>query len=255
VAGGNELTDTNIDKVDKNRWALAQQWEREYWKSIEQKRSRFGKPFLRKLLSWVGLKPRYSGDDWNRWWRVQFKNYDFLPPRLENAVELGCGPYTNARLIAETCEVNHLFLSDPLIRDYVKFKSTFVNEMYRAGQCFVDDHPIEETPFAKNYFDLVVMINVLDHVHDAKLCMSNAVDLLKSKGILIIGQDLTDETDMHQSDVRDDIGHPIKIDHRWIDSYLTGHFENIIYHILPREAGRNPEAHYGTYIFAGRKLI
>jgi SAM-dependent methyltransferase len=127
--------------------------------------------------------------------------------------------------------------------------------MYKTGGCFLDDHPIEDTPFAKNYFDLVVMINVLDHVQDANLCLSNAVDLLKSKGILIIGQDLTDKTDMHQPDVRDDIGHPIKIDHRWIDSYLTGHFENIIHHILPREAGRNPEAHYGTFIFVGKKMV
>ena len=244
----------DIVKVDEQRWEVAQDWERKHWNEAQRLRSRYGKNVAWKLLSPV-LPSKFRGDDWNHWWKEQFANYDFLPNIIENGIELGCGPYTNVRLMLDGREFRHLVLSDPLIRDYVKFKLTFVSEMYKSARCVLDGHPIEECPFKSNYFDLVVMINVLDHVRDAELCMANAVDLVRSDGILIIGQDLTDHVDMMQSGVRNDIGHPIKVGHKWMNEFVEGRFENLLYRILPRESGRNPEAHYGTYIFAGRKLI
>jgi SAM-dependent methyltransferase len=245
----------DIVKVDKQRWQVAQEWEREHWKTVQRAKGKFGKNVIWKLLSLSKLTPSgYWGDDWNHWWKRQFQNYHFLPKNVENTIELGCGPFTNVRLIVDTCEIKHLFLSDPLIRDYVRFKSSFVGQMYRSGKCFIDDHPIEDNPFASNYFDLVIMINVLDHVWDAELCMRKAIDIVRTGGILIIGQDLTDEVDMRQPGVKNDPGHPIRVGHHWIDRFLHRRFNKIIYRILPRELGRNPEAHYGTYIFAGKKL-
>lgn len=242
-------------KVTKERWQKAQDWEKNFWIFTQKQRAKYGKNAIWKILALIGLKSKYRGDDWNEWWREQFDNYGFLPEKVNNAVELGCGPYTNFRLINEKCSPKHLFLSDPLIKTYINFKQTFVSEMFLKGGCLIDDHPIEEGPFASNYFDLTVMINVLDHVCDATLCVKNAIRITKPAGILIIGQDLTDDDDWEKiANKPEDIGHPIKVNHKWLDDLLLTDFEVIRQKILPRESGRNPKHHYGTYLFAGRKM-
>src|SRR5437660_4560151 len=162
-----------LDKVDRDRWLQAQQWERQHWVRTQKERARYCKNYIWRLLRLSGAVAKYRGDDWNLWWKNQFNEYRFLPKVVHNALELGCGPYTNVRLMLERCRFEHLYLSDPLIRTYVKFKLTFVADMYKSAECVLDDHPAEELPFASNYFDLVVMINVLDHVQNASLCMDN----------------------------------------------------------------------------------
>jgi SAM-dependent methyltransferase len=244
-----------IEAVSGKRWQEAQQWEEAHWVRTQQLRARWGKNLLWRLLALVGAVPKYRGDDWNQWWKKQFDDYAFLPPVIENALEVGCGPYTNVRLMLDRCRFRHLYLSDPLIRTYVKFKLTLVSELYRNAGCILDDHPLEELPFASDYFDLVVKINVLDHVQDARKCMESVVRVTKPGGILIIGQDLTNEEDM-EALKRDPgaAGHPIKLDAEWFDAFLKQGFEPIIFKVLSRQEGRAPEHHYGNLIFAGRKL-
>jgi len=84
-----------------------------------------------------------------------------------------------------------------------------------------DDHPIEELPFADKYFDLVVMINVLDHVRDARLCMKNVMRIVKPDGILIIGQDLTNEANRLRTPQDFRTGHPITLDAEWFKPHLS----------------------------------
>ena len=96
-------------------------------------------------------------------------------------------------------------------------------------------------------------INVLDHVQDARKCMENLVGVIRPGGLLIIGQDLTNEEDLKV--LRNDAGaagHPIKLDHEWFEPFLN-RFEPLISKVLSREQGREPSFHYGTLIFAGRK--
>ena len=120
----------------------------------------------------------------------------------------------------------------------------------------MDDHPIEEIPYKDNNFDLTVMINVLDHVQDADLCISNAIRITKPGGIIIIGNELTNKDDLVSVQQEEgEIGHPIKIDHTWLDQHLHERLEPIVYKVLPREAGRDPAHHYGVYIFSGKKII
>jgi SAM-dependent methyltransferase len=242
------------DKVDRQRWEVAQRWERDHWVRTQRLRARYLKNYIWRVLRACRLVPKYRGDDWNHWWKEQFEGYQFLPSTVSNALEVGCGPYTNVRLMLDRCHLEHLYLSDPLIRTYVKFKLTFVAEMYRRAECVLDDHPLEELPFANDYFDLVVMINVLDHVQDAAKCMENLVRVTRPGGLLLIGQDLTDEQDLVA--LRDDAGaagHPIKLDHLWFASYLENGFQPILNKILSRSQGRAPQHHYGNLIFAGRK--
>jgi ubiquinone/menaquinone biosynthesis C-methylase UbiE len=239
--------------VSEERWHTAQQWERQHWIGAQAARARYGKNYVWRALAAFGFVPKYRGDDWNGWWKAQFDDYRFLPPTVKNALEVGCGPYTNLRLIMNSCPPQHIYLSDPLIRTYVKFKLTFVADMYRKALCVLDDHPLEELPFADNYFDLTVMINVLDHVRDARLCMENLVRVTKRGGVAIIGQDLSNDED-REALTRDPgaAGHPIKLDYQWFEPYL-GNFESLIRKVLPREQGRAPSHHYATLIFAGRK--
>ncbi|HXE41775.1 MAG TPA: class I SAM-dependent methyltransferase [Candidatus Baltobacteraceae bacterium] len=243
------------DKVSAERWRAAQQWEEQHWIGAQKARARFFKNYIWRILSAAGLVSKYRGDDWNEWWKRQFDNYQFLPSTVNNALEAGCGPYTNVRLMLDRCHFEHLYLSDPLIRTYAKFKLTFVAERYRNADCMLDDHPLEELPFADNYFDLAVMINVLDHVQDAGKCMENLIRIVKPGGILILGQDLTNEQDL--AALKNDagaIGHPIKLDAEWFAPFLGKKFAPIIYKTLSREEGRAPEFHCGDLIFAGRKL-
>jgi SAM-dependent methyltransferase len=241
------------DNVSLERWREAQAWERGHWVNAQKLRARYFKNAVWRLLSAARLVPKYRGDDWNTWWKRQFDDYRFLPSEVENAIEVGCGPYTNVRLMLERCRIHHLVLSDPLIRTYVQFKLTLVTELYRQAGCVLDDHPLESLPFASNYFDLAVKINVLDHVQDAHKCMENLVNVVRPGGLLIIGQDLTNEADLKV--LKNDagaVGHPIKLDHEWFEPFLEG-FEPLIKRVLGREQGREPSYHYGTLIFAGRK--
>ena len=243
------------DKVTHERWEAAQEWERRQWVRTQQLRARYGKNFIWRLLSSFRLVSKYRGDDWNDWWKQQFDGYRFLPKVIRNALEVGCGPYTNLRLMLDTTRFEHIYLSDPLIRTYVHFKLTFVAEMYKTAGCVLDDHPLEELPFASEYFDLVVMINVLDHVKDAKRCMENLLRVIQPGGILILGQDLTNDEDLLAlKEDEGEVGHPIKLDDSWFRPFLDGNFDPIVKKLLTREHGRAPQHHYGNLIFAGRKF-
>lgn len=241
------------DRVERERWEAAQAWERDHWLRGKKELARYGKNYVWKLLALLGIVEKYRGDDRNQWWKQGFDNYTFLPQSVNNALEVGCGPFTNIRLIRQVCKPEHVFLSDPLIRTYVNFKMTFVNEMYREAACVLDDHPLEELPFADSYFDLVVMINVLDHVQNASLCVQNLIRVVRPEGFLIIGQDLTDEEDLKRQPEGLQIGHPITLDEKWFEPHLQGHFDAVLHKVLRREVGWAPQWHYGTLVFAGKK--
>lgn len=241
------------DRVGASRWQEAQRWELDHWHRQQHNLAKYGKNQIWRLLAIAGIVEKYRGDDDNHWWASCFDNYQFLPKRVENAIEVGCGPYSNMRLIRKTCEPMHLFLSDPLIRKYTDFKMTFVNEMYRGGECYLDDHPLENLPYADDYFDLAVMLNVLDHVQDANACMCSLLRILKRGGIVIIGQDLTNEEDLQALPTGVRTGHPITLNDEWFRSYIDGAFEPLLRKTLPRSAGRTPQWHYGTLLFAGVK--
>ena len=241
------------DKVSIERWQTAQTWERNHWIRDRKELAKYGKNIAWRLLSLFGFVDKYRGDDRNSWWMSMFDNYKFLPGKVNNALEVGCGPYTNMRLIQKACQPAHLYLSDPLIRTYVKFNMTYVSEMYKEAACCLDDHPLESLPFANEFFDLVVMINVLDHVQDADACMKNIVRVTRPGGYVVIGQDLTNDEDHAKQPDGLQIGHPITVDEAWFKPYLKDAIEPVINKVLPREMGWAPQWHYGTLIYVGKK--
>lgn len=238
--------------VSYEAWKQAQVWEREFWFRQQRNLKKFGKNYIWKLLALVGRVEKYRGDDSNRWWAEQFAGYSFLPATAENMIEVGCGPYTNVRLVRKVCKPVRLFLSDPLIRAYMDFPMTMVRELHRNAGAYFDDHPLEDLPFRDSYFDVAVMINVLDHVQDAHACMKSLLRILKRGGYVIIGQDLTDEEDFrtHPDGMR--TGHPITLDAGWFEPY-TSQCNEILKKVLTRQEGREPQWHHATLIFAGVK--
>lgn len=240
--------------VSESRWKDAQAWERDTWIATEKRRARYFKNWLWPVLAAVGLKPRFRGNDWNDWWAKGFDHYRFLPRQIDNAIELGCGPYTNWRLIGKQCQTKHLVLSDPLIRTYAGFPLTYVRHLHRSAACTLDDHPAEACVFAAGAFDVVVMINVLDHVRDASRCMQVAQELVRPGGWLVIGQDLSDAGDVEVLErAPGHEGHPIAVDERWMRDQLGESWSPAVNRVLSRGEGRDPAHHSGTFLFAGRR--
>jgi ubiquinone/menaquinone biosynthesis C-methylase UbiE len=227
---------------------MAQAYELDAWK----KQNSWYVSLAKSMMKACGLSKVSVGDDWNHWWKQQFDDYRVLPEAMENVVELGCGPYTNMRLISEGRKFGSIVCSDPLAKDYINFKKRWLSRQYHDARITLDSHPIEECPFRDDYFDLVVLVNVLDHVQDAEKCLETAIGILKPGGWFVFGQDLTDEEDAKLT--KDDVGHPIKISDAQIDAVLLHRFNASLYKVLPRHEGRNPQGHCGTYCFIGRKL-
>ena len=238
--------------VSEERWRQAQEWEAAFWRSQNPAPSRTLVARAKRLVKRaLGMQKTNTGDDWNHWWAEKFGGYAALPARLESAIELGCGPYTNLRVILPGREARRVVCSDPLVREYLQFEDRWLGQAWRRGAVEVDDHPIEACVFESESFDLVVMINVLDHVRDAMECLRQAARITRPGGWLVVGQDLSNAEDVARTG--EDTGHPIRIGQATLDTALLPEFEAKLHRVLAREEGRNPEAHCGTYLFIGAK--
>jgi SAM-dependent methyltransferase len=248
-----EIATHSTAKVTAERWNEAQKWELELWQKAQVKRgwNRLVWPVAAPILRRMDAE-RAFGDDWNRWWRARFDGYRFLPASLGQCVELGCGPYTNIRLMLAGRDADRVVCSDPLVRSYITFRGRWLAGAHAAALVEIDDQPIEACTLPSRGFDLVVMINVLDHVQDARVCLEKAVDLCKPGGILVLGQDLSDERDVARHPY--DIGHPIRLCREDLEPYLAS-FDPLHRRDLSRDEGRAPELHYATLVFAGRKRM
>ena len=241
----------SVRSVSAERWSEAQEWELTLWREGLRKHGwkQVVWPVVAPVLRALNWR-RAWGDDWNHWWKDRFEGYAFLPSDLGDCIELGCGPYTNIRLILEGRTASRVVCSDPLADSYVGFTGRWLAEAHAAGRVEVDSHAIEESPFARPSFDLVVMINVLDHVRDADLCMRTAIELVRPGGYFVLGQDLSNEDDLTHHPY--DVGHPIRLRREDLEPYLQP-LTPVHRKDLTREEGRDPRLHYATLVYAGRK--
>lgn len=237
--------------VSRERWREAQDWERGWWDHDVRKAWRLQKFRFVRTLARI-LSGEGPGDDHNYWWAQQFEDYEFVPSQLNNVVEFGCGPYTNLRLILKNRTANHVFASDPLAKHYIRYRGFQLRRRWKRGEYMIDDHPLEEAPFASGFFDLVVCINVLDHVRSPEACLRQLDRVTGPGGIVVLGQDLTNAEDVARGS-SSSIGHPHVFDDT---EALLAHFDGftpLLDKVLPREQGRAPSKHYGTLVYAGRK--
>jgi SAM-dependent methyltransferase len=243
------MPEQGLSSVDKDRWKRAQQWELDFWRRAQVKTGwkkvafKLARPVLAAIQS-----RRATGDDWNHWWAEQFDHYSFLPDHVGDYIELGCGPYTNTRLVMKGRTADRVVCSDPLAEEYLKFEGRWLADAARKGKVEIDAHAIEELPFAPGTFDCVVIINVLDHVMDADACMRTAIGLLKPGGYFIFGQNLANP-EMRGKHEWFEEGHPIRATAEDVDGYLQGLTPVLNKTVPPND----PPLHTGILVYAGTR--
>lgn len=226
-----------IIKVDHERWTEAQKFEEQCWKD-----------------AW------HLQDDWNMWWKKQFDDYEVLEknlPETIRAIEVGCGPFTNARLIELILQYKEIsfVLSDPLMESYLLLPDCWVkkNQNRQTPEIIIDKNnsQLENLNFANEQFDLLVCINVLDHVEDVNKCFDEMYRVLKKDGLLVFGQDLTDWTKRGDPSPKDDQdqGHPVRVNQEFCELKLKN-YDSFLNKIVE---SRNKQAHYGCLCYIGRK--
>lgn len=204
-----------------------------------------------ELHFWMTQAP--DGEDWNHWWEIMFEAYWFIPTTAHSMLEVGCGPYAEntRRILANRPDITECWFNDPLLLRYIE-KGCSVAKLARHGRLSYD--PIEDMTIYRR-FDLIVCINVLDHVKNVAKCFEKMLARLNPGGMLVFGNNLSNEQDLQQCpESWADTKHPIKMDFESLAPFLFLPYQTRFLRILPREQGRNPKAHYATLLWAGVKL-
>jgi len=220
-------------RVDLARWQEAQRYERRTW--------------MEKNLA--------SATDRNEYHRRMFGGYAALAGRrFDRAIELGCGPFTNMRMILPSCAIGELTLLDPLITDYLlhpycQYKNgrlggifnvrphaknplilaALLYKNFSLGGFFgrpvqiisgmIEQYDLDQT------FDLVVMVNVLEHCQDVQVVFDKIEAMLKPGGYFVFHDRLLDnETVKTLSERLYDSGHPLRIQDAVIEEFLSSNF-------------------------------
>jgi hypothetical protein len=224
-----------IITVSKNRWNTAQTYERQ---------------------TWMVKAGAHSTEDRNRDHLANFDNFRCLNGMVFNhAIELGCGPFTNLRYIMRSCRIQKCTLLDPLAEDYFqhrhcnykdhflrgdarplfdKLSRTIVHRAFRRvikrtapNLLFatlpiqeIIAKPIEEMPI-KGEYDLIVIINVIEHCYDARLIFDK-IKSMASKDAILVFHDKYYYHDQVSRDVSRlyDAGHPLRVDRSVVDDFL-----------------------------------
>ncbi len=149
-----------MKSVNQNRWDIAQKSEVEYWDtewdsaSLKSKMEGYYKEKLDRLLK-----------IWDRYIKLKSSS---------KILQIGCGPLD----LINYFKIGKRYSIDPLADMYKKkfdidYKST--NLKKASG---------ENIPFPDNYFDLVIINNVIDHTHLPEKVMEEIHRVLKKDGIL-----------------------------------------------------------------------
>ena len=221
--------ESGIHRVDKERWSEAQEYEKDTW-----------------------ISNPHLDDDRNS---EHFLRFDSLQKILEiqntyeNIIELGCGPFTNLRLMSPIIKPKKIKLLDPLINEYLKLPNcTYKNNTLNG--CPVDfiNSPIEEYKSEIKY-DLVIMINVIEHCYDVELIFQKINSILKKDGIFIFS-DVFFENGYEMANNTYDAGHPLRLSKTKLD-FLLEDYETIYekyYHGLYSQDWRNDIYYIGKKI-------
>lgn len=190
-----------IHKVSEERWQTAQKYERS---------------------GWMERDPN-AVDDRNFDHFSRFESLDSIKGELSSKssiIELGCGPFTNLRLFSNLLNNPQITLLDPLIHSYINLEHC----SYKTGS--LNDHPttliassIENFDAQGQKFDVVVMVNVIEHCFDVSAIFNKILQILNDNGLFIF-------SDVYFNDVYDlasklyDAGHPLRLSELKLNEFL-----------------------------------
>jgi SAM-dependent methyltransferase len=190
--------------VDEERWKQAQVYEKDTW-----------------MKHGLG-----SADDRDAQHTANFGNYEVVPNNLHHCVELGCGPFTQTYNILQGRNAESITLVDPLLNEYLNHPHCRYDKLIipsvtgQAPGSLQKPHliasPAEDFEM-KGLYDTAIMINVLEHVRDAKKVMENLVSCLQTGGVLIFHDRTYDGLDITKIY---DVGHPIRITSKFLEPFL-----------------------------------
>lgn len=183
-----------VTKVSLERWREAQRFECDGW-----------------LKHWSHAASDRHEEHFNG-----FNGYYVVPKHLRSVIEIGCGPFTQLSTILRNRTATSITLVDPLLEQYRQLPHC----PYATGQylgytptlraCMAEDVKDVEA------FDVVICINVLEHVMDATVVLDNLYNMLKPRGVLVFGERWHDSYDPRENF---DIGHPIIVRKSILDAF------------------------------------
>ncbi len=202
------VTDRGIIQVDHDRWEMAQKYEKRTWM----------------------VSALHVDDDRNQEHAERFDWYRSLGCHaFKSVIELGCGPFTNLRLILPLIpSVQHVTLLDPLIQEYLNHPhSTYRNKCLCNRPIETIASSIEQFSPIQTY-DMVVMINVLEHCYDIPKIFNVLLQLLAPKGIFIFADNVfrKEEIPILISN-QFDSGHPIRVSEDFVTQFWDQHFHTL----------------------------
>lgn len=223
-----------IVEVNQLRWENAQRYERRTW------------------MEAGGLKRR---EDRNKTHKEGFGNYLAIKGRhFRNGIELGCGPFTNMQHIIKEIHCEKIALLDPLIEDYLKHPyCTYKGK--RLGRWFgkkvetialpVEDYLPEEQ------FDLIVIINVLEHCFSVSKIFEHILSITAPKGVIVFHDKLIAEHMIHELVHKVyDTGHPLRISESIIKNFLSKNYHELFLKKVPTKTAFST---LDTLYFIGEK--
>lgn len=228
-----------ITRANRRRWEEAQRYEMRTWM----------KDF------------RSATDDRNQDHARGFDGYAALRgASFAHAIELGCGPFTNIRLIGRVASVQNIDLLDPLIHAYLDHPNT----AYPDGRLRIDErtqipatlHHTSIEDFApRSRYDLVVMINVLEHCFDADEIFNRVLEMTAPGSVFVFHDRYYSAPDLAASLAAEyDAGHPLRIDQSVIDGFLSENFNSLYLRTVRFERHKwGGDRSYDGIYFIGRK--
>ena len=230
-----------IVQVPRDRWGVAQKYECNTW-----------------MLA--GLRQEMIETNTTE---SNFDHYVNLRGKYFNsAIEIGCGPFTNLRVIARHCKIARCTLLDPLSNEYLRHKNCAYSrkllntdetllskslEKYPAGRAIrrllkaiaprtvrrgirlerLINLPIEDITDIGQY-DLVVMINVIEHCFDIDRVFESVKKLCKPGTFFVFHDRLYNAQKVKLRAARQfDAGHPLRVDESVIANFLETYFHRM----------------------------
>jgi SAM-dependent methyltransferase len=239
--------DAGVFAISYARWEMSQEAEKRTWNKISNGQATFDR-----------TDEHMTDFD-------EYKPVGEIGANLGNFMEVGSGPWTQSYWMMKSRQfkVDRYVVLDPGVISYVgNVKST----VFRRGEIpgyegktVVINGGGEHLDIFEESFATVMMVNVLQHVHNAVMMLRNIYNSIKPGGLLIFSDcwmtEAQDEEGENYKFWLDIVYHPIRMKKAVFEQFLSGF--DPIYDVRDLDAfaymtqGRDKR---GTY-FVGRKKI